>query len=238
MKGLIGRKVGMTQVFAENGDAVPVTVLELGPCPVVQVKTPEKDGYSAVQIGFEPLEKKDPRKVAKPARGHFAKASVKPHRFLREFRLSEGSATYKPGDTITAQVLEGAHFVSITGVSKGKGFQGVVKRYGFKGQPASRGTHEYFRHVGSVGMREFPGRVTPGKKMPGHMGAERVTTLNMELVRIFPEQNLVLVKGSVPGATGDLVSVAASVRKEKKVHKAAEARFVNPLKASKKKSGK
>jgi len=237
MNGLIGKKVGMTQIFAENGDEIPVTVLELGPCPVVQVKTTAKDKYASVQIGFEPLEPKDKKKISKPLQGHCEKAGVKPHRYLKEFRF-EQDTEMKAGDVVTSSVLGGAHFVNVTAVSKGKGFAGVVKKFGFKGSPASRGSHEFFRHGGSIGMREFPGRIAPGKKMPGHLGNEKVTTLNLELVKIFPEKNLVLVKGSVPGATGSFVTVERSDRKEKKVQKQEGAKFVNPLKASKKKSGK
>lgn len=237
MKALIGRKVGMTQVFAENGDIVPVTVLELGPCHVVQVKTEAKDGYSAAQLAFDPFEKKDQTKFPKPQGGHFKKAGVKPHRNLREVEIAQDEAV-KPGDVVTASVLEGAHFVSISGVSKGKGFAGVMKRHGFKGFPASRGTHEYFRHPGSIGMREWPGWVRPGQKMPGHMGDENVTVLNLELVKIFPDKNLALVKGAVPGPKGGILLVERSDRREKKLEGKAEAKFVNPLKASKKKSGK
>ncbi|MBI5816167.1 MAG: 50S ribosomal protein L3 [Nitrospinae bacterium] len=237
MNGLIGKKLGMTQVYAESGDEIPVTVLELGPCPVVQVKTAEKDGYSAVQLAFEPLEKKDKKKIAKPLAGHCAKAGVKAHRYLKEFRFDKG-VELKAGDVVTTSVLDGAHYLSITGVSKGKGFQGVMKRYGFKGFPASRGTHEFFRHGGSIGMREWPGRIMKGKKMPGHLGSEKVKALNLELVKIFPEKNLVLVKGSVPGAAGNLVVVERSDRREKREKVKTEAKFVNPLKASKKKSGK
>jgi large subunit ribosomal protein L3 len=237
MKGLIGRKVGMTQVFAANGDIVPVTVLELGPCPVVQVKTVEKDGYSAAQLAFEPILKKDPSKVAKPRRGHFEKAGVNPHRSIREIKLEKGDVL-KAGDVVTTSVLEGAHYVSVQGMSKGKGFSGVMKRYGFKGFPASRGNHEYFRHGGSIGMREWPGWVRPGCKMPGHMGMDTVTALNLELFRIIPEKNLALVRGAVPGPKGGLVIVERTERKEKKKIGKVEAKFVNPLKASKKLSGK
>lgn len=237
MKGLIGRKVGMTQVFAANGDIVPVTVLELGPCPVVQVKTAAKDGYNAVQLAFEPIVKKDPSKVAKPQRGHFTKAGVNPHRNIREIRV-EADEALKPGDVVTTSVLDGAHYVSVQGISKGKGFQGVMKRHGFKGFPASRGNHEYFRHGGSIGMREWPGWVRPGSKMPGHMGMDTVTALNLELFSIIPEKNLALVRGAVPGPKGGLVIVERSERKEKREVSKVAAKFVNPLKASKKMSGK
>ncbi len=233
MSGLIGKKVGMTQIFDDKGNEIPVTVLEMGPCSVTQVRTEEKDGYAAIQIGFDPLIKKDERKIAKPLRGHFEKAGVKPLRKLKEFRMAADAAP-KVGETLTVDLFTGAHYVSVTGTSKGRGFAGVVKRFGFKGaQTMSHGTHENFRHVGSIGMCEEPARVMKGKKMPGHYGAETVTTLNLEIVRIFPEENLLLVKGAVPGANGGYVVVETSTRREKKSHVAAEPKFVNPLKASK-----
>lgn len=233
MSGLIGKKVGMTQIFDDKGDEIPVTVLQMGPCPVTQVRTVEKDGYSAVQIGFDLNIKKDERKIAKPLRGHFEKAGVKPVRKLKEFRI-EADAAPKVGESLTVEVFNDAHYVSVTGTSKGRGFAGVVKRHGFKGaQTMSHGTHENFRHVGSIGMCEEPARVMKGKKMPGHFGAETITTLNLEVVRIFPEENLLLVKGAVPGANGGYVTVEKSTRREKKTHVASEPKFVNPLKAAK-----
>lgn len=238
MIGLIGRKVGMTQVFTEDGSEVPVTVLELGPCPVVQVKTLEKDGYRAAQLAFGPVEKKDKKKVRKPLRGHFAKANTAPLRSLKEFRLDDGEEDPKPGDTLGVDIFEDAHFVSVTGVSKGRGFAGVVKRHGFSGAPASRGTHESFRHPGSIGMATFPGRVLPGKKLPGRLGGDKVKALNLEVVRIFKDKNLMLVKGAAPGPTGAVVYVEKSFRRAKREKGPEEVKFVNPLKASKKKSGK
>ncbi len=232
MNGIIGKKVGMTQIFSDNGDEIPVTVLELGPCPVAQIKTVENDGYNAVQLAFEPIEKKDKHKTKQPIRGHFAKSKTKPHRYLREFRVEEGGET-KIGDTVTVDIFEKTHYVSVSGISKGRGFAGVIKRHGFSGAPATRGSHEHFRHPGSIGMAEYPARVLKGKKMPGHMGAAKVTELNLEVVKLFPERNLLLVKGAVPGPNGGLVVVEQSNRKQKRDGKAQVAKFVNPLKASK-----
>lgn len=233
MSGLIGKKVGMTQIFDDKGNEIPVTVLEMGPCPVTQVRTVEKDGYAAIQIGFDPLIKKDERKIAKPLRGHFEKAGVKPVRKLKEFRV-EADGAPKVGETLTVEVFNDTHYVSVTGTSKGRGFAGVVKRHGMKGaQTWSHGTHENFRHVGSIGMKEEPARVLKGKRMAGHYGAESITTLNLEVIKIFPEQNLLLLKGAVPGANGGYVVVEKSTRREKKAHVSSEPKFVNPLKASK-----
>lgn len=232
MNGIIGRKVGMTQIFNDKGDEVPVTVIEAGPCPVVQIKTVEKDGYSAVQIGFDPIEKKDKRKVAKPQREHFAKANVKPQRYLREFPLDSGDEV-KEGDSVTTSVFEGVDFVSVTGISKGRGFAGVFKRYGFGGAPATRGSHEHFRHPGSIGMCEYPGRVMAGTKLPGHFGAETVKTLNLHIEKTYPEKNLILVRGGIPGPNGGVVIIERSDRKKKRVAGETKAKFVNPLKASK-----
>lgn len=238
MNGMIGKKIGMTQIFTDNGDEVPVTVLEMGPCPVVQVKTVANDGYVAAQLAFEPIEKKDKKKYVKPQEGHFKLVNLKPYRFVREFRIEEKDGEVKPGDVVKVDMFTDIHYVSVIGVSKGKGYSGVMKRYGFKGFPGSRGTHEFFRHGGSIGNREFPGRVMPGKKMAGRHGGDRVKVLNLEVMRIFPEQNLLLVRGAVPGANGSMVMVERSDRRQRSEAKAAEAKFVNPLKASKKKSGK
>jgi len=217
MNGLIGKKAGMTHIFNDAGDEIPVTVLEMGPCPVVQVKNNGKDGYTAVQIAFEPLEKKDKRKTPKPRRGHFEKAGVKPHRHLREFRIEEGAeGAPKVGDVVTVGIFEGVDYVSVSGVSKGRGFAGVVKRHGYSGAPMSHGSHEQFRHPGSIGMHAEPGRVHPGKKLPGHYGVEKVKALNLEVVKAYPERNLLLVKGSTPGPVGGLVTVEKTNRKKRR----------------------
>lgn len=205
----------MTQIFSDGGDEIPVTVLEMGPCFVSQVKTNEKDGYSAAQLAFEPIEKKNKKKLSKPAQGLFDKAKIKPHRYLREFKL-DSEEEVKVGDTVKVDMFDGVDFVSITGMTKGKGFAGVVKRYRQKGQSATRGSHEHFRHPGSIGMSEFPGRVFKGKHMPGHMGAINVKVLNLEVVKIFAEKNLLLVRGAAPGANGGIVIVTPTKRRRKK----------------------
>ncbi len=214
MNGLIGKKVGMTQIFSESGDEIPVTVIEIGPCPVTQIKTKEKDGYRAAQVAFDPITKKDKKKVAKPKHGHFDKAKVKPHRYLKEFRLEEGDET-KVGDTLKVDMFTDVDFVSVRGESKGRGFQGVVKRYGQKGASATRGSHEAFRHPGSIGMCEYPARVLKGTRLPGQMGSVNIKVLNLEVVKIFEDKNLLLVRGATPGANGGLLVVSKSYRRKK-----------------------
>lgn len=234
MRGLIGRKVGMTQIFNEKGDEVPVTVLEMGPCPVVWLTDQKKNGYLAAQLGFDPITKKDDRKVSKPRRGHFAKAGVKPHRILREFKLEDADKDIKVGDSLTVDIFSDVHYVSVTGTSKGRGFAGVMKRHGMKGAlTMTHGTHESFRGGGSIGMCEEPARVLKGKKMPGQYGNKPVKALNLEIVKIFPEKNLLLVRGATPGPAGGVVFVERSDRRERRIHKASEPKLVNPLKASK-----
>ena len=199
--GILGRKVGMTQVFDEEGKAVPVTVIEAGPCSIVEIRTPEKNGYSAVQLGFG--EVKD-SKVSKPAKGNFDKQNVAPKRWLREFRV-DNSADYQVGQEITVSLFQNGEVVDATGVSKGKGYQGVMKRHGFGGIPQSHGQSVTHRHPGSIGCSSYPGRVAKGRRMAGHMGAERVTTKNLKVFAIDEENNLILVKGSVPGAKDGLI---------------------------------
>lgn len=211
MKGLIGKKLGMTQIFDESGVAVPVTVIEAGPCVVVQQKSIEKEGYAAVQLGFE--DQKEQR-LTKPKLGHFKKAGVDAKRVLREFRLDEGEEV-AVGDVITAGAFEGVNFVDVIATGKGCGFQGVVKRFGFGGGRASHGGG-WTRRPGSIGMCEHPARVFKGKKMPGQMGDKRVTTQNLKIVQVRPEENLILVKGSVPGAKGGIVQIKAALKKEKR----------------------
>lgn len=209
MKSLIGKKLGMTQIFDDEGCRVPVTVIEAGPCSVVQRKTEETDGYEAIQIGFE--EQKEHR-VSKPLLGHFKKAGVAPMRSLCEVIVSADDET-KAGDTLNASVFEEIKFVDVLGATKGKGFQGVVKRHGFSGGRASHGSHMH-RRTGSIGMCEFPARVFKGKKMPGHMGNVNVTTQNLKVVQVRPEENLVLVKGAVPGANGSTVVLREALKKK------------------------
>jgi len=217
MNGLIGKKAGMTHFFSEEGDQLPVTVLEMGPCPVSQVKTMDKDGYNAAQLAFEPFVKKERKKFSKPLRGHFEKGKLKPHRHLKEFRISENQEDApKVGDVIKVDIFNDGGYVSVTGVSKGRGFAGVVKRHGYSTAPMSHGAHEQFRHPGSMGMCVQPGRVLPGKKLPGRMGFAKVKVLNLEIVKTFPEQNILLVKGAVPGPTGGIVVVEKTMRKIKR----------------------
>ena len=209
MKGLIGKKLGMTSIFDENGVAVPVTVIEAGPCVVVQRKDNDKDGYAAVQLGFE--DQKEQR-LNKPDLGHFKKAGVDAKRVLKEFRIQE-SMEVAVGDVIDANAFAEVGYVDISATGKGRGFQGVVKRYNFGGGRASHGGG-WLRRPGSIGMCEHPGRVFKGKKMPGHMGNKRVTTQNLKVVQVRPEENLILVKGSVPGANGGIVTIKEALKKK------------------------
>jgi large subunit ribosomal protein L3 len=203
--GLIGRKVGMTQVFTPAGELVPVTVIELGPCTVVATRQKARDGYLAAQLGFGAVKE---RRLSKPLRGQFAKAGAGPFRVLREFRVRGGEAPVVGTQITVAQVFAPGDVVQVTGVSKGRGTAGVVKRHGFAGFPASHGTHEYFRHGGSIGNRSFPGRVLKGKRMSGRMGAERVTTPNLRVVAVRPDEHVLLVRGAVPGARNGTVIVS------------------------------
>lgn len=204
---ILGRKLGMTQVWNDKDEIVPVTVIQAGPCTVAQVKTTETDGYEAIQIGYGDIKEK---RVNKPMKGHFAKAGIKPTRYLREVRVEDASE-YSCGDQVTVANFEDVDHVDVTGISKGKGFQGVIKRHGFGGGPGGHGSH-FHRAPGSVGMCATPSRILKGLRMPGHMGCDRVTVMNLELVSIDPEQNLMLVKGAVPGGKGALVTVRKAVR--------------------------
>ena len=209
---ILGRKLGMTQVFRESGDRVPVTVLRAGPCTVVQKKTAETDGYSAVQLGFEERKEKH---TSKPQQGHFSKSGGSPKRFLYEVRLSEQElAELELGQEISAaESFEAGQKVDVRGVSKGKGFAGVVKRHNYKTHSSTHGTHESFRHGGAMSAGTYPGRILPGKKMAGHMGDARVTQVGLRIERIDAERNLVFVSGSVPGAKNSLVRIRTSVKK-------------------------
>ena len=203
MKGIIGKKVGMTQVFKEDGTVVPVTVVEAGPCYVTQVRTPEVDGYRAVQLGFEATKTKH---LSGGQLGHLEKAGVPALRHLREVRIREDE-TYEPGQQIQADVFEPGERVDVEGRSKGRGFAGVVKRYGFKGGPRTHGQSDRERAPGSIGACATPGRVWKGKRMPGHMGHRRTTVQNLEVVLVDPERNLLAVSGGVPGPKGGLVLI-------------------------------
>ncbi|PKQ15876.1 MAG: 50S ribosomal protein L3 [Actinobacteria bacterium HGW-Actinobacteria-7] len=199
---ILGRKLGMTQVWSEDDRLLPVTVIEAGPCVVTQVKTDKTDGYRAIQIGFGDIAE---RKVNKPMHGHFDKAGVEPKRHLMEIRLGDEESV-KVGSTITVDAFAEAKSVHVTGVSKGKGFAGVMKRHNFKGGPGGHGSHSH-RVPGSVGQCATPARIFRGKKMPGHMGSEVVTVRNLDLVKIDSEQNLLIVKGAVPGGKGALLTI-------------------------------
>ncbi|MCX7642970.1 MAG: 50S ribosomal protein L3 [Armatimonadetes bacterium] len=201
MTGILGRKIGMTTIFDEEGKSIAVTVIKAGPCYIVQRRTPEKDGYSAVQLGFEEIPE---RKVNKPMLGHFKKAGVKPCRFLEEFRIPS-EAEVKVGDVVTVAIFQKGDKVKVTGTSKGRGFSGVMKRWGFSGYPDSHGSH-FHRKPASHGP-QGPQRVIPGARLPGHYGNETITIRGLTVVDVIPEQNLLVVKGSVPGPNGSLVRI-------------------------------
>ncbi len=194
--GIIAKKLGMTQVFLEDGSVVPVTVVEASPCAVIQKKTKERDGYDALQLGFL---QKNSRKVNKPLSGHFKKAGVGPYYYLKEFRV-EKTEGFELGQEVTLNLFKPGDVVDVIGLSKGKGFAGVVKRHGFHGSPGSHGTHEYFRHGGSVGQNSFPHHTFKGLRMPGHYGNHRITLQNIKVLDVKEDQNLILLKGGVPGA--------------------------------------
>jgi large subunit ribosomal protein L3 len=209
MEGLIGKKLGMTQVFDAKGARVPVTVIAAGPCVVVQRKTLTRDGYEAVQLGFGEQRR---RRVTKPALGRFRKANTAPKRVLAEFAV-QGGDELKEGDTVSLSLFEGTSHVDVTGVSKGQGFQGVVKRHGMRGGPQTHGGHSK-RRVGSIGQNAFPARVNKGKRMPGHSGHVRVTQQNLRVVELRMEDHMLLVEGAVPGPTGGVVLVRKALKKK------------------------
>ncbi len=201
MIGLIGKKIGMTQIFDEKGNVIPVTVIQAGPCRVIHRKNKEKHGYDSVQIGFEEV---DEKKVSKPMLGHFKKHNSPPYRYLKEFRLK----MYKDineGEVFDVSMFAENELLKVTGTSKGKGFQGVMKRHNFHGFKASHGVHESYRGPGSIGQCATPARVFKGKKLPGHQGVDKVSVLNLRVVKVDIERNLVMVKGAVPGHRNSLV---------------------------------
>jgi large subunit ribosomal protein L3 len=208
MKGLLGEKLGMTQVWDENNRVVPVTVVKAGPCVVTQVKTPEQDGYSSVQIAFGAI---DPRKVNKPASGHFAKAGVTPRRHLVELRTSDATE-YSVGQELAVDTFEVGQVIDVVGTTKGKGYAGVMKRHGFSGVSASHGAHRNHRKPGSIGACATPGRVFKGTRMAGRMGVDRQTTQNLTIHAIDAENGLLLIKGAIPGPKGGLVLVRTSAK--------------------------
>jgi large subunit ribosomal protein L3 len=209
MTGLIGKKIGMTQFYNADGNVVPVTLIQTGPCVVVQKKESAKDGYTALQVGFG---RKKSQRVNKPEQGHMAKAGKGAFEVLKEFRLDDVSQ-YEVGQEIKAgDLFKAGDRVDVSGTSKGHGFTGVIKRWSFGGFPGSHGTHEYFRHGGSIGNRSFPGRVRKGKKMAGHWGNEQISVQNLEVVDIRPEADLILIKGAVPGARQGIVVVRQAMK--------------------------
>ncbi len=210
-KFLLGKKIGMTQILQENGDAIPVTVIQAGPCIVCQKKIPQKDNYSAVQLGFLSVK---PAKVKRPLKVCFEKSNIAPMRFLREFRVNEKELEdYEIGQEINVNSFKEGDYVDISGFTKGKGFTGVIKRHGFHGAPGAHGTHDYHRHGGSIGSSSFPSRVFKGMKMAGRKGCDRVTVQNLKVIQVRPEQDCLMVKGAVPGHRNGLLVVKGAVKK-------------------------
>jgi large subunit ribosomal protein L3 len=207
--GIIGRKLGMTQLFLEDGSVVPATVVEAGPCTVVQKKTSEKDGYNALQLGFLP---KNSKRVNKPLSGHFKKAGAGTYEYVKEFRV-ESVEGFESGGEVTLSLFKAGDIVDVTGLSKGKGFTGVIKRYGFHGSPGSHGTHEYFRHGGSVGSAAFPHHTFKGMKMPGHHGNQKVTVQNITVLDVKEDQNLILLRGGIPGSRHGLILIRSATKR-------------------------
>ena len=219
MKGILGKKVGMTQVFSERGEAIPVTVIEAGPCFVAQIKTVEQDGYAAVQLGFEETK---PKRLTQPQLKHLQKSNLPALRHLRELRIADDElASLEEGQKLTVDIFEEGEMVDVTGTSKGRGFAGVVKRYHFRGGPKTHGQSDRLRAPGSVGACTTPGRVFKGKRMPGRMGGERVTTQGLQVVLVDPERNLLALRGAVPGSKNGLLLIreARKTRLRKKVRK-------------------
>jgi len=227
-KAIIGKKVGMSQIFDADGRVIPVTVIEAGPCVVVQKKTAEKDGYEAVQLGFEDVPE---RKLTKPEMGHLNKAGVGPKKHLKEFKLNK-AAEMNVGDVVKADVFAEGDHVDVTGVSKGHGYAGVVKRFGNRTLKATHGTGPVSRHVGSMGSGTDPSRIFKGMKMPGHMGVEQVTVMNLDVVKVDGEKNMLVLRGAVPGPKGGLVTVRTTAKTI--IEKKGEAAGIsaNPQKAS------
>jgi len=211
--GLLGKKLGMTQVFDEHGNIVPVTVIKAGPNVIIQKKTTTREGYNSLQVGFDEIKKVS--RINKPLAGHFKKANIAPVRFLKEFRVKdEDIDAAEVASEVSIGMFAPGDFVDVTGTSKGKGFAGVVKRHGFKGAPASRGTHEFFRHGGSIGAHTFPGRTMKGRKMPGHMGARKVTVQNLKVVDVRGDTNILIIEGAIPGPTNGYVIIRKAVKKQ------------------------
>ena len=205
MKGILGKKVGMTQVFDESGEVIPVTIIEAGPCFVTQKKTVGQDGYAAIQLGFEEVK---PKRLTQPQQGHLRRNNLPPLRHLREIRMSEGELEdYEEGQKISIGIFEAGEIVDVVGISKGRGFTGVMMRYGFGGGPITRGQSDRQRSPGSIGQGTTPGRVYKGKRMPGRMGTQRISAQSLQVVLVDPQRNLLAVKGSVPGARNGLLLI-------------------------------
>lgn len=227
-QAIIGKKIGMSQIFDETGKVIPVTVIEAGPCTVTQKRTVEKDGYAAIQLGFADVKEKH---LTKPMKGHFEKAGVPARKFLREFRI-EDTDKYNVGDTLLADVFAEGDMVDVIGTSKGKGFAGVVKRWNARMQEHTHGVGPVHRSVGSTGAATDPSRVMPGKKMPGHLGAEQVTIQNLKIVKVDPELNLIAIKGAVPGPKGGIVYIKNTVKDNRVKNTQLQGVSSNPQKAS------
>jgi large subunit ribosomal protein L3 len=219
MKGILGKKVGMTQIFDERGEVIPVTVIEAGPCFVAQIKSVDRDGYSAVQLGFDEVK---PKRLNRPQLQHLRKSELPPLRTVREIRLQDDDlATFEEGQKVTVDLFEVGEYVDVTGTSKGRGFAGVVKRHGFRGGPKTHGQSDRLRAPGSIGACTTPGRVFKGKRMPGRMGGDRVTVQGLKIEMVDSERNLLAVRGAVPGAKNGLLIIrqARKTRLMKKVRK-------------------
>lgn len=227
-KAIVGKKIGMTQLFDRAGKVIPVTVVEAGPCVVVQKKTLANDGYESVQIGYGEITEKH---LTKALKGHFAKADVAAKKYLREFRLDDCS-TVNVGDIIKADAFAIGEKVDVTAKSKGHGYAGTIKRYGFGRLRETHGSGPVGRHIGSMGNCSYPGRVFKGKKLPGHMGVVRTTVQNLEIVKIDPDNNLIAIKGAIPGPKGAIVSVMAAVKKQRIKNTTAQTISKNPQKKS------
>ncbi len=227
-KAIIGKKIGMTQIFDADGKVIPVTVIEAGPCAVIQKKTEDKEGYNAIQLGYSDIAE---RKLNKPAKGHLKKAGDAVKKYLKEFRLDDCS-TYNVGDVVKADVFAEGDCVDITGTSKGKGYAGVIKRYNAHRSPMSHGAGPMHRHQGSMGACSDPSRVFKGKMMPGHMGCEQVTVQNLDVVKVDPEMNLIAVCGAVPGPKGGIVFLKNTVKNNPVAKGPAASASKNPQKAS------
>lgn len=227
-KAIIGKKVGMSQIFDAEGKVIPVTVIEAGPCVVTQVKTTDKEGYNAIQLGFEDVKEK---KLNKPQLGHLKKAGEALKKYLKEFRLAD-CTTYQVGDVLTADIFAEGDYVDVTGISKGKGYAGVIKRWNAGRSPMSHGAGPMHRHQGSMGACSDPSKIMKGKMMPGHLGAEQVTVQNLDVVKVDPSLNLIAVRGAIPGPKGGIVYLKDTVKHNRVAKGPAAGVSKNPQKAS------